>query len=379
MASGPASTLSLYIHVPFCSSRCGYCDFNTYTATELGNEVRRDSFHEVLAAEVRFAAEQLGGGQQVSTVFIGGGTPTLLGSAGLNHVLAEVRSSFGLTDEAEVTTEANPDSVDERMLQELRAGGFTRMSFGMQSASPGVLRVLERTHTPGASVQAAKWAVGAGFDHVNLDLIYGTPGESDDDLKASVDTALSAGIDHLSAYALIVEDGTALSRRIARGELAAPDDDICADRYELIDRLMTSAGMPWYEVSNWARPGGHCRHNLAYWHSQNWWGVGPGAHSHIDGVRWWNIKHPAPYAERIRLHESPSAGSEVLTEIDLRTEQVMLGLRLAEGMPPDSFDSTVLMSLADRGLIELPSHQRVQLTLSGRLLADAVVRELLPA
>ena len=239
--------------------------------------------------------------------------------------------------------------------------------------------MLERTHTPGASVQAAKWAVGADFDHVNLDLIYGTPGESDDDLKASVDTALSAGIDHLSAYALIVEDGTALSRRIARGELAAPDDDICADRYELIDRLMTSAGMPWYEVSNWARPGGHCRHNLAYWHSQNWWGVGPGAHSHIDGVRWWNIKHPAPYAERIRLHESPSAGSEVLTEIDLRTEHVMLGLRLAEGMPPDSFDSTVLMSLADRGLIELPSHQRVQLTLSGRLLADAVVRELLPA
>ena len=265
------------------------------------------------------------------------------------------------------------------MLQELREAGFTRMSFGMQSSAPGVLQVLERTHTPGASVQAAKWAVDAGFEHVNLDLIYGTPGESDHDLRTSVETAVSAGVDHLSAYALIVEDGTALSRRIARGELPAPDDDVCADRYELVDELMSAAGMPWYEVSNWARPGGECQHNLAYWRSQNWWGIGPGAHSHIDGRRWWNIKHPAPYAERIGLHESPSADSELLTEVDVRTEQVMLGLRLSQGMPVESFDVPALAALAERGLIRDPSIGRVQLTLAGRLLADAVVRELLPS
>ncbi len=379
MPVAAASTLSLYVHVPFCSSRCGYCDFNTYTATELGSEVRRDSFHEVLAAEVRIAAEQLATTQQVSTVFVGGGTPTLLGSAGLNFVLDEIRRSFGLVDGAEVTTEANPDSVDQQMLGELRAGGFTRMSFGMQSAAPRVLHVLERTHTPGASVQAARWACDVGFEHVNLDLIYGTPGESDDDLKSSLDAALSAGIDHLSAYALIVEDGTALSRRIARGELAAPDDDVCADRYELVDECMNAAGMPWYEVSNWARPGGQCQHNLAYWRSQQWWGVGPGAHSHVDGRRWWNIKHPAPYAERVRIHEAPIADDEVLTAEDLRTEQVMLGVRLAEGMPAQSFDDAALLDLVARGLLD-PSAivaGRVQLTLAGRLLADAVVRELL--
>lgn len=380
MLAGQPSSLSLYVHVPFCSSRCGYCDFNTYTATELGNEVRRDSFHEVLAAEVRIAAEQLATSQQVSTVFVGGGTPTLLGSHGLNRVLREIKSSFGLVEGAEVTTEANPDSVDQQMLEELRAGGFTRMSFGMQSSAPRVLQVLDRTHTPGASVQAAKWAVEAGFEHVNLDLIYGTPGETDDDLKSSINNALSAGIDHLSAYALIVEDGTALSRRIARGELPAPDDDVCADRYELIDQYMSAAGMTWYEVSNWARPGGECQHNLAYWRSQNWWGVGPGAHSHIDGKRWWNVKHPAPYAERVRAHEAPIADAEQLTPDDRRTEQVMLGVRLAEGMSAQSFDEALLDGLVSRGLIEQSARGdgRVQLTLAGRLLADAVVRELLP-
>ncbi|MFA7323245.1 MAG: radical SAM family heme chaperone HemW [Candidatus Nanopelagicales bacterium] len=379
MSAREPSTLSLYVHVPFCSSRCGYCDFNTYTATELGGEVRRDTFHEVLAAEVRLAAEQLGTSQQVSTVFIGGGTPTLLGSSGLNFVLGEIRSSFGLVDGAEVTTEANPDSVDQTMLEELRAGGFTRMSFGMQSAAPRVLQVLERTHTPGASVQAAKWAREVGFEHVNLDLIYGTPGESDDDLKASVDIAVSTGIDHLSAYALIVEEGTALSRRIARGQIPAPDDDVCADRYELIDQLMSAAGMPWYEVSNWARPGGQCQHNLAYWRSQDWWGIGPGAHSHIDGTRWWNIKHPAPYAERIRASESASGGHELLTIDDLRVEQVMLGVRLAEGLPVSVVDEAAIAGLVARGLIEQPApcDGRVQLTLAGRLLADAVIRDLL--
>ena len=373
------STLSLYVHVPFCSSRCGYCDFNTYTATELGNSVSRDTFHEVLAKEVRLAAEQLGSGRKVSTVFVGGGTPTLLGSQGLNFVLNEIKQSFGLVENAEVTTEANPDSVTPQMLSELREGGFTRISFGMQSSAPKVLQILERTHTPGASVQAAKWATDAGFAHVNLDLIYGTPGESDDELIASVEAALEAGIDHLSAYALIVEDGTALSRKIQRGELPMPDDDVCADRYEIIDARMHAAGLPWYEVSNWAKPGGECQHNLAYWRSQDWWGIGPGAHSHVNGNRWWNIKHPSPYAERIAQWESPSAGTEVLTTNQVQMEEVMLGVRLAEGIALDTVSVDRVNDLVAGGLVDPHgvAKGRVQLTLAGRLLADAVIRDLL--
>lgn len=373
------STLSLYVHVPFCSSRCGYCDFNTYTATELGNSVSRDTFHEVLAKEVRLAAEQLGSSRKISTVFVGGGTPTLLGSHGLNFVLNEIKQSFGLEEHAEVTTEANPDSVTPQMLSELREGGFTRVSLGMQSSAPKVLQILERTHTPGASVQAAKWATEAGFEHVNLDLIYGTPGESDDDLLASVDAALEAGIDHLSAYALIVEDGTALSRKIQRGELPMPDDDVCADRYELIDSRMQAAGLPWYEVSNWAKPGGECQHNLAYWRSQDWWGIGPGAHSHVNGNRWWNIKHPSPYAERIAQWESPSAGTEVLTTDQVHMEEVMLGVRLAQGIALDTVSVDRVKDLVAGGLVDPNgvAMGRIQLTLAGRLLADAVIRDLL--
>ncbi len=373
------STLSLYVHVPFCSSRCGYCDFNTYTATELGNSVSRDTFHEVLAKEVRYAAEQLGKARNVSTVFVGGGTPTLLGSHGLNFVLEEIKKSFGLAPNAEVTTEANPDSVTPHMLSELREGGFTRISLGMQSSAPKVLQILERTHTPGASVQAAKWAREAGFEHVNLDLIYGTPGESDDDLIASVDAALEAGIDHLSAYALIVEDGTALSRKIQRGELPMPDDDVCADRYEIIDERMQNAGLPWYEVSNWSKPGGECQHNLAYWRSQDWWGIGPGAHSHVNGNRWWNIKHPSPYAERVQEYQSPSAGTEVLTTDQVKMEEVMLGVRLAEGIALESVSIDRVNDLVAGGLVDPAGveHGRVQLTLAGRLLADAVIRDLL--
>ena len=376
---GDTSTLSLYVHVPFCSSRCGYCDFNTYTATELGNAVSRDTFHEVLAKEVRLAAEQLGISRKVSTVFIGGGTPTLLGSHGLNFVLNEIKQSFGLEGAAEVTTEANPDSVTPQMLNELREGGFTRISLGMQSSAPKVLQILERTHTPGASVQAAKWATEAGFEHVNLDLIYGTPGESDDDLIASVEAALDAGIDHLSAYALIVEDGTALSRKIQRGELPMPDDDVCADRYEIIDARMQAAGLPWYEVSNWAKPGGECQHNLAYWRSQDWWGIGPGAHSHVNGNRWWNTKHPSPYAERIAQWESPSAGTEVLATDQVQMEEVMLGVRLAEGIALDTVSVDRVNDLVAGGLVNPVGVERgrVQLTLAGRLLADAVIRDLL--
>jgi putative oxygen-independent coproporphyrinogen III oxidase len=369
--------LGMYVHVPFCSSRCGYCDFNTYTATELGDTVRRDTFHEMLIDEVRFACESLGDdARPVTTVFFGGGTPTLLGADGLVATLSAIRDEFGLVPGAEVTTEANPDSVDSAMLEALLLGGFTRVSLGMQSASSAVLRILDRTHTPGASVAMAHLACDVGFEHVNLDLIYGTPGETDDDLRRSLDDALSAGVDHVSAYALIVEDGTPMARRIRRGEMPMPDDDVAAERYEMVDDMLSGAGLQWYEVSNWARPGGECRHNLAYWRGEDWWGVGPGAHSHVAGRRWWNIKHPLPYAERVIAHESPQEGSEQLTADQARMERIMLGVRLAEGMSIEglSIDERLLID----GLIDVKrlAQGRLVLTRRGRLLADAVVRAL---
>jgi oxygen-independent coproporphyrinogen-3 oxidase len=372
--------LGLYLHVPFCSSRCGYCDFNTYTATELGGSVSRDSFHEVLATEISLAASTLGR-RQVSTVFIGGGTPTLLGARGLNALLDSVRTEFDLASDAEITTEANPDSVDERMLDDLLAGGFTRISFGMQSSSETVLRVLERTHTPGAGLAAARAASQAGFQHVNLDLIYGTPGESDEDLRRSLSDSIEAGVDHVSAYALIVEDGTPLARRVRTGQLPATDDDVAADRYTIVDSMLSDAGLQWYEVSNWSRPGGECRHNLGYWHDDDWWGVGPGAHSHVDGQRWWNVKHPRTYADRLATGQAPEDDREILTDEQRHVERIMLGLRLAEGLPVDALSASAFARAAqqrDEGLLDPDALDRGLLVLTdrGRLLADAVIRDL---
>ena len=366
--------LGVYVHVPFCASRCGYCDFNTYTAEEIGSSVRRDTFHEVLAEEIRLAARSLDG-RRVDTVFVGGGTPTLLGASGLRAVLDTIRAELGLAAGAEVTTEANPDSVDAEMLDDLLDAGYTRISFGMQSSSPRVLQVLDRTHTPGASVAAARAATTAGFAHVNLDLIYGTPGESDDDLRRSVEDAVSAGVDHVSAYALIVEDGTPLARRVRRGELPMPDDDVAAERYGIVDEVLTAAGMTWYEVSNWALPGGECRHNLGYWHDDDWWGVGPGAHGHLSGVRWWNVRNPRTYADRLTAGQPPEEGREVLSAEQRRMERVMLGMRLAEGMEAADLDAAALSALIDDGLVR-PHGDRAVLTDRGRLLADAVIRRL---
>ena len=370
----------LYLHVPFCASRCGYCDFNTYTATELGGSVHRDDFHEVLSVEVRLAAATLGR-REVGTVFIGGGTPTLLGSSGLTALLDSVRSEFDLATDAEITTEANPDSVDDEMLDALLAGGFTRISFGMQSSSESVLRVLDRTHTPGAGLSAARAAARAGFEHVNLDLIYGTPGESDDDLRRSVDDAIEAGVDHVSAYALIVEDGTPLARRVRTGQLPAPDDDVAAERYAIVDSMLTAAGMRWYEVSNWSRPGGECRHNQGYWHDDDWWGVGPGAHSHVGHERWWNVKHPRTYTDRLASTQSPEDGRETLTDEQRHVERIMLGLRLSEGLPVEALSPRGRVragSQATEGLlvVEALHDGRLVLTGRGRLLADAVIRDL---
>ena len=367
----------LYLHVPFCASRCGYCDFNTYVGSELGGGALQASYAAAAATEVRRARAVLGDrAPAVDTVFVGGGTPTLLPAEDLVGLLSVVREEFGLAADAEVTTEANPDSVDERSLAALREGGFTRVSFGMQSAVASVLQVLDRTHTPGRPQQAVSEAVAAGFEQVSLDLIYGTPGERDDDWRASLDAALAAGPTHVSAYALIVEDGTRLGRQVARGLLPAPDDDVLADRYLLAEQALSALG--WYEVSNWGEP---CRHNLGYWRGGDWWGVGPGAHSHVGGVRWWNVKHPATYADRLASGRSPGAGREVLTDEDRRVEQVLLEVRLRDGLPLDVL-RTAGAAAAERfvaeGLLEPSAHAqgRAVLTLRGRLLADAVVRDL---
>jgi putative oxygen-independent coproporphyrinogen III oxidase len=363
----------LYLHVPFCAARCGYCDFNTYT----GLSHLQPAFVDAAVAEVRLARTVLGDdAPPVGTVFVGGGTPTLLPPDHLARLLRAVEDELGLAAGAEVTTEANPDSVDAASLAQLREAGFTRISFGMQSAVPGVLQVLDRTHTPGRAQAAAREAFAAGFEQVSLDLIYGTPGESDDDWQRSLDAALSAGPTHVSAYALIVEEGTALGRSVARGLLPAPDDDVLADRYLMAEQAL--AGLGWYEVSNWGQP---CRHNLGYWRGGDWWGIGPGAHSHVGGVRWWNVKHPSAYAERLGAGSSPGAGREQLDDHDRRVERVMLEVRLREGLPLDVLQpagAAAARRHVDGGLLDGAAHDagRAVLTLRGRLLADAVVRDL---
>jgi oxygen-independent coproporphyrinogen-3 oxidase len=371
----------VYVHVPFCASRCGYCDFNTYTASELGGGASQSEYAGTAASEMGLAAIALGRDRPpASTLFFGGGTPTLLPAAELNALVGCVSTLFGLASDAEVTTEANPESVNPAYLAELRAGGFTRISFGMQSASSGVLAVLDRVHTAGRAVQAVKEARDAGFEHVNVDLIYGTPGETDDDWRASLEVAIESGADHVSAYSLIVEPGTRLAARIARGELPMTDDDVLADRYAIADEALTAAGFGWYEVSNWARSSAaQSRHNLLYWTDADWWGIGPGAHSHVGGVRWWNVKHPRDYAARLASCQSPAAARELLSADDRRVERIMLALRLRDGLTVSELDDharSAAASAVTDGLLDLVAFDAgsAVLTFRGRLLADSVVR-----
>lgn len=373
----PGVPLGFYVHVPFCAVRCGYCDFNTYTATELGGGGSQAAYAGHAVAEVEYAATALGPDRpEVATVFFGGGTPTLLPADDLTRVLSAIESSFGLAAGAEVTTEANPDSVTPESLAALRQGGFNRVSFGMQSAVPHVLRVLERTHDPANVPRAVAWARRAGFEQVSLDLIYGTPGESVPDWQASVEAALACEPDHVSAYSLIVEDGTRLARQVRAGVIRAPDDDDLAEKYVIADDAFTAGGLEWYEVSNWAREeSARCRHNGLYWTSASWWGVGPGAHSHVAGERWWNVKHPSAYAARITAGESPALDGEVLDEQTRLLERVLLEIRLREGLPLDLVDRARADRVVDRGLAAV-AHDRLALTRRGRLLADGVVRDL---
>jgi putative oxygen-independent coproporphyrinogen III oxidase len=375
-------SFGVYVHVPFCASRCGYCDFNTYTATELGGGGAQASYADNAIAEIVLASKSIERDRTVSTVFFGGGTPTILPPRDLGRVLRSIDECFGLAADAEVTTEANPESVDRAGLDALRAVGFNRVSFGMQSAREHVLATLDRNHSPGGAARAVADAKAAGFEHVNIDLIYGTPGETDDDWQASLDAAVATGVDHVSAYSLIVEPATRLAARIRRGELPMPDNDVAADRYLMAEATLSASGLEWYEVSNWARSeAAQSRHNLLYWTGGDWWGVGPGAHSHLDAIRWWNVKHPSEYARRLDAGTSPMDGREVLDGVMQRTEEVMLRTRLRSGLPLLALTDAggeAARRLAADGLVDAEELDggRVVLTLRGRLLGDAVVREL---
>jgi oxygen-independent coproporphyrinogen-3 oxidase len=359
----------VYVHVPFCGSRCGYCDFNTYVP---GPGLRTEGFAAAALAEWELADRVLGGAPPATTVFFGGGTPALLEPAELRRILAAIPLARG----AEVTVEANPETVEAERLAVLREAGFTRISLGMQSAAGHVLATLGRRHTAGRAVAAARRARAAGFEHVSLDLIYGTPGETDADWDRSLAAALDAGVDHVSAYALTVEPGTRLHARVRAGELPAPDDDLQADRYRRADAALEAAGLAWYEISNWGAP---CRHNLGYWRSHDWWGLGPGAHSHVGGMRWWNVLHPERYARVVARGGSPAAGREQLTPAQRRTERTMLELRLATGLALEPGQVALAGPLCDAGLLDSEAlrHRRARLTLAGRLLADEITRRLL--
>lgn len=379
------NTLAFYVHIPYCVRRCGYCDFNTYTPAELAISsdlsATSRSYIDLLLREIDLA-RKISTATVVPTIFFGGGTPTLMESKDLGRVISAIANNFELDRDAEITTEANPDTVTKEKLAELREAGFNRISFGMQSAVPHVLQALDRTHNPENVLRATSWARQVGFTEISVDLIYGTAGESMADWEISIDTALSLPITHISAYALIVESGTKLGAQVSRGEVVMPDDDESADKYLLADQKFSAAGYEWYELSNWSNSGSHSRHNMAYWNGDNWWGAGAGAHSHIDGRRFWNVKHPAAYAKKMETIGNPMQEEEILTPNQILSEEKMLQIRLATGISHGSLSGSELNSLTsflEEGFLLRSAWERgaVVLTQSGRLIADRIVREIL--
>ena len=384
--------LSFYVHIPYCVKRCGYCDFNTYTPTDLlsqsstnndsaGVQTVANGYIDLVIQEIELARRTVGKAS-VPTIFFGGGTPTLLPARDLLRIVDAISGRFSLERRCEITVEANPDSVTKESLATLRAGGINRISFGMQSAVPHVLKVLDRTHRSENLVSATQWAKEVGFDHISVDLIYGTPGESLNDWQVSIDAALALPIDHISAYALIVEQGTKLARQVNSGEITMPDDDETAEKYRMADDSFSQAGFTWYELSNWARPGGECRHNIAYWQNSEWWGLGPGAHSHIENSRWWNVKHPNTYRAKITANETPIQEREELSLDNQRTENLMLAIRMKAGIALKNLSEEQCVA-AEKYVgsehLDLEKWERgaLVLTQSGRLIADRIVRELL--
>lgn len=378
--------LAFYIHIPYCVKRCGYCDFNTYTPSELkiteGLAQISNSYIDLLLMEIKAAKVQVGQSVNVPSIFFGGGTPSLMQPDDIGRVISTIKSEFTLLPDAEITMECNPDSVTKESLAAFRAIGVNRVSFGMQSAVKHVLATLDRTHNPKNLLQVTTWAKEVGFSEISVDLIYGTPGESLADWQTSIDAALALPITHISAYALIVEEGTKLAAQIKRGEVAQVDDDLTAEKYLVADKAFTAAGFEWYELSNWAKSGSLSKHNLAYWLGDNWWGAGPGAHSHLNGKRFWNVKHPNLYKERVLANQSPVADSEVLEELQIESERLMLSLRLPSGVDKQSLNELQLAELSsyvESGHLDQANWNqgRATLTLDGRLIADRILRQIL--
>ena len=378
--------LAFYIHIPYCVKRCGYCDFNTYTPAELqlteGLTQISNSYIDLLVKEIEFARNQVGESAIVPSIFFGGGTPSLMEASDINRVITAISKQFRLDPIAEVTLETNPDTVTKEKLKQFYDAGVNRISFGMQSSVSHVLKTLDRTHNPENLPQVTKWASEVGFKEISVDLIYGTPGESKQDWQQSIDSALALPISHISAYALIVEEGTKLAAQIKRGEIAKPDDDLTAEKYIMADKAFTTAGLNWYELSNWAKPNSQSKHNLAYWLGHNWWGAGPGAHSHINGKRFWNVKHPNLYKQKIQANETVILDSEVLKGSQIESERLMLSIRLPQGLEKNTLNNQQILELTDyvnSGHLDQENWNlgRATLTLDGRLIADRIVREIL--
>lgn len=378
--------LAFYIHIPYCVKRCGYCDFNTYTPAELqlteGLTQISNSYIYLLVKEIEFARNQVGESAIVPSIFFGGGTPSLMEASDIKRVITAISKQFKLDPIAEVTLETNPDTVTKEKLKQFYDAGVNRISFGMQSSVLHVLKTLDRTHNPENLPQVTKWASEVGFKEISVDLIYGTPGESKQDWQQSIDSALALPISHISAYALIVEEGTKLAAQIKRGEIAKPDDDLTAEKYIMADKAFTTAGFNWYELSNWAKPNSQSKHNLAYWLGHNWWGAGPGAHSHINGKRFWNVKHPNLYKQKIQANETVILDSEVLKGSQIESERLMLSIRLPQGLEKNTLNNQQILELTDyvnSGHLDQENWNlgRATLTLDGRLIADRIVREIL--
>ena len=378
--------LAFYIHIPYCIKRCGYCDFNTYTPAELQitSELKdiSNSYIDLLISEIKSARIEVGESSVIPSIFFGGGTPSLMEASDIGRVISTIKDQFNLAKDAEITLETNPDTVTKEKLAQFLAAGVNRLSFGMQSAVPHVLATLDRTHNPDNLPQVTKWAKEVGFKEISVDLIYGTPGESKEDWQRSIDAALSLPITHISAYALIVEEGTKLAAQIKRGEVANVDDDLSADKYIMADQAFTSAGFNWYELSNWAKPNSESRHNIFYWLGKNWWGAGPGAHSHLNGKRFWNVKHPNLYKERIIKGESAVAEFENLESVQIESERLMLSIRLPSGVEKSTLNDKQILDLAgyvESGHLDQANWNRgrATLTLDGRLIADRILREIL--
>lgn len=371
----PVSNFGIYVHVPFCTVRCGYCDFNTYTPDELQRADAAETWAESLVKEITYSLEQIEKPQILKSIFFGGGTPSLLSPEILKKIFTKVSSEFNLAKDIEITLEANPDTITKEIVKTWIDLGINRISIGMQSSDSAVLKTLDRTHNPENVKKAVNILQAAGLSNFSLDLIYGTPGESLTSWEQTVTTAIELEPPHISAYALTIEPGTALYRKTKLQQIPPVSADDQADKYLLLDEILSEHNLPWYEISNWAQPGFECQHNLNYWNNQNWWGYGPGAHSHIAGVRWWNVKHPFSYSKKLTEEKNAIEEKEILSTAQINLERVMLALRLKSSDLKESVPHATLINWLREGYLK-EDLNNFELTPKGRLLLDTLVNQL---